>query len=240
MALASNTKEFRRETASELPISAIPGLTSTDVQSALAEILTIAASAMNYMGGHDASGGAFPTAGSADGGGVAIGDVYTITVAGTIGGVAYEVGDELIATADAPTAADWQPLQNRKLSVSEDATLVDANVISLDFGAGLVATSPAAGQVLVEAGKIATLETAAFTAQKEALHFVDTTGGPVAITAPAAPAIGCQFTVYPANGADFSANNVTFGTHTIDELSTGAKFTYDGTAWSAEFLGHEA
>lgn len=61
-------------------------------------------------GNYDASSNAFPTSGgSGSGGAVLKGDVWTISVAGTLGGVAVTAGDTIRALVDTPgqTASNW-------------------------------------------------------------------------------------------------------------------------------------
>lgn len=62
------------------------------------------------QGNYDASGGTFPTTGgSGPAGAIAKGDVFRVSVAGTLGGVAYSVGGSFRALIDAPgqTAGNW-------------------------------------------------------------------------------------------------------------------------------------
>lgn len=60
-------------------------------------------------GNWDASGGTFPTTGTGAGGEVMAGNTYKVSVAGTMGGVAYDVGDTFYAVVDEPgqTAGNW-------------------------------------------------------------------------------------------------------------------------------------
>jgi hypothetical protein len=60
-------------------------------------------------GNHDASGNAFPSSGgSGTGGAILKGDIWTVDVAGTLGGVAVTPGDTVRALQDTPTlAAHW-------------------------------------------------------------------------------------------------------------------------------------
>jgi len=87
---------------------------------------------------HDASTG-IPTTGSAQGGGVAAGDTYFITVAGTIAGIGgddnLDVGDLLIATADGANAANQFIGKQRNLN---DAVLTAGEVVTVN----LVAATP--------------------------------------------------------------------------------------------------
>lgn len=65
-------------------------------------------------GNYDASGNTFPASGgSGSAGAVLKGDIWTISVAGTLGTVAVEVGDTVRALADTPgqTASNWAVMQ---------------------------------------------------------------------------------------------------------------------------------
>lgn len=62
------------------------------------------------QGNYDASGGTFPTTGgSGSAGAIAKGDVFRVSVAGTLGGVAYSIGGSFRALIDEPgqTAGNW-------------------------------------------------------------------------------------------------------------------------------------
>lgn len=64
----------------------------------------------DYRGNYDASVGTFPTTGgSGSAGAILKGDVFRISVAGTMGGVAYKIGDHALALVDSPaqTASNW-------------------------------------------------------------------------------------------------------------------------------------
>lgn len=67
----------------------------------------------NLEGGWDASSGTFPV-GSTPAAGTKKGDYWYVTVAGTVGGVAFNVGDVIIANKDGASttlAADWIALE---------------------------------------------------------------------------------------------------------------------------------
>lgn len=68
---------------------------------------------VRYAGDWDASGGTFPTTGTGTSGGVRRGDAFYISVAGTIAGVDYEVGDEIRAKVPNPgqVASNWGSAQ---------------------------------------------------------------------------------------------------------------------------------
>lgn len=83
----------------------------------------LVAGLLDYRGAYDASGNAYPTTGgSGTAGAVMKGDMWAISVAGTLGGVAIQVGDAIIAKIDTPaqTAGDWNTLNTNVSYVPED------------------------------------------------------------------------------------------------------------------------
>jgi hypothetical protein len=119
----------------------------TDLASASSTTLATSAAIKSYIdtnvgnlgnleGGWDASTGSFPI-GSAPVAGTKKGDYWYVTVAGTTGGVAFNVGDVIIAKIDSAStssAADWIQLEvNRDqatettLGVAEIATQSEVN-----------------------------------------------------------------------------------------------------------------
>jgi hypothetical protein len=119
----------------------------TDLASASSTTLATSAAIKSYIdtnvgnlgnleGGWDASAGSFPI-GSAPVAGTKKGDYWYVTVAGTTGGVAFNVGDVIIAKIDSAStssAADWIQLEvNRDqatettLGVAEIATQSEVN-----------------------------------------------------------------------------------------------------------------
>ena len=79
---------------------------------------------LNYRGAYDASSNAWPTTGgSGTGGAVMKGDTYVISVAGTLGGSAIQIGDSIIANTDNPgqTASNWNTLNTNITYVPEDS-----------------------------------------------------------------------------------------------------------------------
>jgi hypothetical protein len=69
----------------------------------------VATDVLRFAGNWDASVGTYPTTGTGTGGNIRRGDCYDITVAGTIDGNEYEVGDQLRAKIAIPgqTTANW-------------------------------------------------------------------------------------------------------------------------------------
>lgn len=77
----------------------------------------------NLEGGWDASSGSFPV-GSAPVSGTKAGDYWYVTTAGTTGGVAFTVGDVIIAkinAASTSSAADWIQLEVNRDQATESA-----------------------------------------------------------------------------------------------------------------------
>ncbi len=98
---------------------------------------TLVAGLLDYRGGYDASVNTFPaTGGSGTAGAVMKGDMWIISVAGTLGGVAVQIGDSVIASIDTPaqTAGNWNILNGNISYVPEDvankATTMSGNTAS--------------------------------------------------------------------------------------------------------------
>jgi hypothetical protein len=122
-----------------LTSTALAGAANTNIPTALA-VKTYIDSAIgalgNLEGGWDASSGSFPV-GSSPVAGTKKGDYWYVTVAGTTGGVAFNVGDVIIAEIDnasTTSAADWIQLEvNRDqatettLGLAEIATQAETN-----------------------------------------------------------------------------------------------------------------
>lgn len=82
---------------------------------------TLALGLLDLRGAYDASGNTFPASGgSGTAGAVLKGDLWYISVAGTLGGVAVNIGDAVFATVDTPgqTAGNWEILQGKKVPES--------------------------------------------------------------------------------------------------------------------------
>jgi hypothetical protein len=78
---------------------------------------------LDYRGGFDASVNAYPsTGGSGTGGAILKGDMWVVSVAGTIDGKAIHAGDSLIANVDSPAqdSAKWNTVQSNLSYVPED------------------------------------------------------------------------------------------------------------------------
>lgn len=79
-----------------------------------AEVDAIVVGLFDDRGNYDASVNTFPTSGgSGSAGAILKGDIWTISVAGTLGGKAVEIGDTVRALVDSPsqTASNWATMQ---------------------------------------------------------------------------------------------------------------------------------
>lgn len=95
---------------------------------------TLVVGLLDDRGNHDASGDVFPsTGGSGSAGAVLKGDLWTISVAGTLGGTAVTAGDVIRALVDSPgqTASNWAIAENNLGYVPAPATR------TITAGAGL-------------------------------------------------------------------------------------------------------
>lgn len=92
---------------------------------------SLVAGLLDYRGGYDASVNTFPTSGgSGTAGAISKGDMFIISIAGTLGGTAVQVGDSLIASVDTPaqTASNWNILNSNITYVPEDIANKDTDV----------------------------------------------------------------------------------------------------------------
>ena len=83
----------------------------------------LVAGLLDYRGAYDASVNTFPASGgSGTAGAVLKGDMWVISVVGTLGGTAVQIGDSLIANTDTPgqTASNWNILNGNISYVPED------------------------------------------------------------------------------------------------------------------------
>jgi hypothetical protein len=113
-----------------------------DQKADIAYVDSVVAGALRDRGNYDASGNTFPASGgSGAAGAIKQGDLWYISVAGTLGSVAVGVGDTVRALVDTPgqTAGNWAVFENNLGYVPErsiDAasaktTPVDADTIGL-------------------------------------------------------------------------------------------------------------
>lgn len=98
---------------------------------------------LDYRGAYDASGNTFPASGgSGTAGAILKGDTWVISVAGTLGGSAIQIGDTIIANVDTPgqTDGNWNKLNTNISYVPEDS----ANKVTSISGASTDTQYPSA------------------------------------------------------------------------------------------------
>lgn len=103
----------------------------------------LVAGLLDFRGAYDASGNAYPTTGgSGTAGAVLKGDMWIISVAGTLGGEAVQIGDSIIANTDNPgqTASNWNHLNGNISYVPENV----ANKVTSISGASTDTQYPSA------------------------------------------------------------------------------------------------
>jgi hypothetical protein len=94
---------------------------------------------MSYKGSYDANANEPNLDDSPDTGAIAIGDMYTVTVAGDFYDVSVAIGDTLIAEVDDAGSLDDWTLVNRNIEEKASEIKVEAsgNLTSTDVQAGL-------------------------------------------------------------------------------------------------------
>lgn len=184
----------------------------------------VVAGLLDYRGGYNASVNTFPAAGgSGTAGAVMKGDMWIVSVAGTLGGTAVQIGDSLIASIDTPgqTAGNWNILNANISYVPEDvankATTMSGNTSSdtkylsakavYDWG---VATFAALAGSISQAFAVSQLEVG---------HASDTT-----ISRVSAGVIAVEGVTVPTISSTNSFTNKTFidTTNVVEEITTTA------------------
>lgn len=119
----------------------------TDHIAGIDTVLASVAGGVNYKGNFDASAGDYTAISPAD-----VGDLYKVSVAGTIGGVDWQVGDNLIVNKDVPgtvVAADVDKIDNTEsvTSVNGQVGAVVLDGADIDTTATIDAATPAGSTV---------------------------------------------------------------------------------------------
>lgn len=102
-----------------------------DLKASIAYADSLVVGLLNDRGNHDASGNVFPSSGgSGTAGAVRKGDLWTISVAGTLGGTAVTAGDMVRALVDAPgqTAGNWAVSETNIGYTALNAALNDGKI----------------------------------------------------------------------------------------------------------------
>lgn len=134
------TKKFATS-AEKTKLSNITVTQAVDLDQMEIDIAALA-NGMIYKGNWDASAGTFPGAGSAK-----IGWFYTVSVAGTVNSVSFEVGDRLIAVVNNAStstyASNWTKLDATDAVTSVFSRTGNVVAASGDYNAGQITNTPA-------------------------------------------------------------------------------------------------
>jgi hypothetical protein len=148
---------------------------------------------LDDRGNYNASGNTWPASGgSGSAGAILKGDLWTISVAGTLGGTAVGIGDVIRALADTPgqTAANWVVTENNLGYVPENsANKAQAN--------GYASLDPNSKITLSQTRRLTrtAVKTGAYTASANELVPCDTSSGSFPVNLPNAPEDSSQVVV---------------------------------------------
>jgi hypothetical protein len=153
---------------------------------------------LDYRGAFDASGNAYPsTGGSGTASAILKGDIWVISVAGTLGGTAIQVGDWIIANTDTPgsTSANWDMLNTNVSYVSENV----ANKVTALSGGSTDTQYPSAklayDQLVLKANKSDNLSVFAATTSAQLAALISDETGSGALVFGTAPTFSGTVTV---------------------------------------------
>lgn len=143
---------------------------------------------LDDRGNYDASSNLFPsTGGSGTAGAILKGDIWYISVAGTLGGAAVKVGDSLRALTDSPgqTAGNWSVLETNIGFVPENVANKDTDV-TLSANSDTKYASQKAGKTYADANRLAAISNAKWTVSGNTLtlDIADTALGGIGIVLP--------------------------------------------------------
>jgi hypothetical protein len=130
--------------------------TSTYATQAYANALVVGL--LDDRGNYDASGNAFPSSGgSGSAGAILKGDLWTVSVAGTLGGTAVTAGDVVRALADSPgqTASNWAIGENNFGYVALNQALADGKIYVGNASGIGTAVTPSGDVTITNAGVFA-------------------------------------------------------------------------------------
>jgi hypothetical protein len=148
-ALASSLSNVNNTSDMDKPVSTAQAAANAVVlASAQSYADSLVIGLLDDRGNYDASGNLFPTTGgSGTSGAIKKGDIWTISVAGTLGGHSVTAGDSIRALADAPgqTSASWAIMETNfgytpLNSASNLSDLTSASSARTNLGLGSLAT----------------------------------------------------------------------------------------------------
>lgn len=183
-------------------------------------------SAKSFRGGYDASTNLFPsTGGSGVAGAIKAGDVWVITVAGTLGGTAVSVGDTIIALVDTPgqTSSNWSINANGVATWNGRAGVVTpqsgdysfsqiSGTAAINQGGTNATTIGAAGTLAQSSGTAYTFTTATYPAAATSAGTYLRADGTnwAASTATLPNTAGSSGTLLQSNGSGFTNTTATY------------------------------
>ena len=181
---------------------------------------------LDYRGAYNASVNTWPASGgSGTAGAVMKGDMWIVSVAGTLGGSAVQIGDSLIASIDAPgqTAGNWNILNSNISYVPEDI----ANKVTSISGASTDTQYPSAKLTYDQLALKAAL--AGSTAQAFAASTIDVGNVDTTISRSAAGIIAVEGVAVPTISSTDTLTNKTLTTPTISKPVMSATNPTDQT-----------
>lgn len=190
----------------------------TDIMTAYAVQSAISAAidaGISFRGGWDASGGLYPTTGGTGvAGAVEQGNWWYVTVAGTLGGTALQIGDWFIALTNTPgqTAANWLNFREGVNSVfnRQGAVVAVSGDYTFSQITGLPATAGTSGALMQSTGTAFTTTTATYPSTA-----------------------GTASTILQSNGTDIVNSTARYpGTAS----TSGTFLQADGTNWGASAM----
>lgn len=205
---------------------------------------------LDYRGAYDASGNVYPSSGgSGTAGAILKGDMWIISVAGTMGTQSVQVGDSLIANVDTPgtTDANWNVLNsnisyvpenvaNKVTSISGASTdtqyasakllydqlALKAPLISPTFATSITGSYLTASTILIADGSknIISADTATYPSLTELTYLKGVTSSIQTQFGTYLPLVGATYTTTSGNGLALTTSTLTTG-NLVSLASTG-------------------
>lgn len=211
-AASDATTKANAAQAAAIAAAAIDATTKANAAKAYADTLVVGL--VDDRGNFDASVNAFPNSGGSGGGGAILkGDLWTISVAGTIGGHPVTAGDLVRALVDSPgtTSSNWAITENNIGYVAENAsnkvTSISGASTDAQYGSAKLLYDQLALKVDSSDGRLSDARTPVGTALVSARMWVGSAGGVAAavlmsgdITMDNSGATSINATKYPTFG----------------------------------------